>query len=511
MEPASRLRRRLGDRKEALGHLLAGQRGVWRKALAKRHPLAFGRVYFPSWMRIPSASFHWEIAGKFMTEPRYAVAAPVGSGKTVVLTKIGALWSAFCEDIEEVLIVTSAGKLSGMWMEQMGHILESSVPLREDYGAFKGVHWGADHLEIVFPSRRCFIRGIGWGEATRGRRPDRIIVDDPQDEASLKSEGQRAEFRDWVQTALINRLDTEEKKMTYIGTAISPDALICELVNHPWPGWTVNAFSMLNEEDGTSLWPDKFSAGFLARRREEIGEDAFQQEFQNNPVRARMGKPFLIERIPRTVSRPKPDDRVTACFDPAFRIGGDPWGLTVIRWDEEGNWGMLEERKEATGMEAMGLALLDVRKRYRRLDAIGMETAGQQIALEYFVADLCRQRHVSLPMVWLKHHARQGSKDSRLLALSRLVNAGRVAIPDGMDKTIDEMRAWRIGFAGNQDDHLMDSLASHMEVMGPRVRKEPVVETEQDRIHRRYADITSWKRRMPRKGISPVPEWWVRG
>ena len=207
MTPRALLQLRQRHREEAWQHLFSVARSSWRKQLAKKHPLLFGRVYLPGWMTYETPEFHWRILDAFMREARYAVAAPVGSAKTTTCTKLGNIWSAFCEPVEELLIVTSAGKLAGMWLEQMGHALETNDMLKEDFGEFKGVHWGSEHLELVFPHRRCFIRGIGRGEATRGRRPDRITIDDPEDEQSLKSPLQREEFRDWFRTALINRLD----------------------------------------------------------------------------------------------------------------------------------------------------------------------------------------------------------------------------------------------------------------------------------------------------------------
>jgi len=462
-------------------------------------------------MTYETPEFHWNVLDGFMHQSRYAVAAPVGSAKTTIVTKLGNIWSAFCEPVEELLIVTSTGKLAGMWLEQMGHALETNSRLREDFGDFKGVHWGSEHLELVFPDRRCFIRGIGRGEATRGRRPDRITIDDPEDEASLKSQGQRDEFRDWFRTALINRLDGDAKHLTYIGTVIRDEALVCELINHPWAGWAAEAYAMWDEETGESLWPAKFPVEFIQRRREEIGEDAFQQEFQNNPVRTRMRQPFDLTKIKRGSRSLGTGDRVTACFDPSFRAGGDPWAYTVVQWDDQGDWWLREERKEASGLEELGRALLDVRRRYKRLDAVGIETAGQQVSMEYFVKEIERRHRVSFPVVWLKHTGRDLSKEGRIMMLVRLVQAGHLMIAEGLEQTLQEMALWRPGHRGGAhapEDHLIDSLQMHMEVIGPKVPVFPVEMTHAERVRQRFKSITRWRERVKAPSSTSVPAWY---
>ena len=413
-----------------------------RKALASLHPLLMARIYFPDWVTDETPAFHFEIVNGYMHHARYAVAAPVGSAKTTVMTKIGTIWSVFFEraherSVDDILIISGSGELAGMFLDDMGIKLLASEELREDFGEFKGSHWGSTTLEFVFHdsagkrTRTAFIRTIGRGGTIRGRRPDRIVVDDPEDEESVKSEKQRGDFREWFWGAVVNRLDTHWKKLTYIGTCISEETFIVELIKAPPPGWHSRSLAMLDESvtPPTSLWEARWPVTYLQQRRAEIGDARFRSEFQNDPVRMWHQRIFDTTRIRWDPWVVKPDDFVSLCVDPSFVPGGDPWAITMIAVDRHGDWHEIVSPQKNNGLQGWLEELLVIRTTYSHINVVGVEGgSGGQSSIDYILNKWTLEHGVSLPFRVLKNSHTKGPKERRISKLKGLINQEKLKL-----------------------------------------------------------------------------------
>ena len=479
-----------------------------RRALAARHPLLFGWVYFPEWFTKTTPEFHWDIVDLYLHSTRVAIAAPVGSAKTTVLTKCCSIWSMLFEPwCRDILIVSASEDLISVWIDDMGRKIKANDELREDFGECWGTHWGSRTLEFIVPTaggkrRHKFIRSVGRAGTIRGRRPDRIILDDPEDEISVKSEMQREDYQTWFWGPLVNRLDEPHKCLTYVGTCMHPDAFLVSLLLRPPSGWITRSYAMLDDKE-KSIWEEKWPTDFLRQRREEIGEERFLAEFMNQPVRNWHQRIFDVTRIQQAVVTWSVDDLVTLCIDPAFQHGGDAWALTVVAVDGTGRWKVLEAKKARTGTEGWLEAMWQARERFPRLYACGIEAGGGQGALEYTVPAFMLRHGINLPLVWIKHSPRGGKKSARIAQLQPVVNGGRLTILPHLVELYRELEMFRTGLE-RQEDHLIDSLAMHLEVQQPRTPEGPAPEpTIEELRHRRYlAYKAAWDRaRAARNGV----------
>jgi len=467
-----------------------------RRRIAALHPILFGRIYFPEWMGKDTPEFHWEIADGYIRYNRFAVAAPVGSAKTTILTKICTLWSIFFEQMDDrpvndVLIISSAAEIAGMFLDDMSAKMRASDELREDFGEFMGSHWGSQTLEFILDNpdgskRTAFIRALGRGGALRGRRPDRIVVDDPEDEESVKSEKQRGDFSVWFWGAVVNRLDEAYKKLTYVGTCMTPETFLVGLINAPPDGWYVKSYAMLDEATEHSLWESKYPIAFLKQRKSEIGEERFRAEFQNDPVSNWHQLIFDTDKVVIKAHAIDQDDWVSVCVDPSYRPGGDPWAISMIAVDLKGNWHWTLAQQDATGMDGWMWALLEVRQNHPRIHALGVETGGGQVGTEYILNDWMRRHGVGFPSVhYLKHSHVQGRKTNRISQLTNIVNSGRLHLPPGSTLAFNALKSYRAGL-DKQDDHLLDSLAMHLEVQRARTPSEKPLPTPEEIRHLRF-------------------------
>ena len=167
-----------------------------RKQLASLHPILMGRIYFKQWLTKDSPPVHFEIIEQTLKNQRLAVAAPVSIAKTTIMTKLTSLWGVLFGGIDNILLITAAQDLSSTFLTDMASKIEHSDELRDDFGEIRGTRWGSDTLEFKFPGRTAWIRALGRLGTSRGRRPQWIFLDDPEDEESVKSDKQRDDFHE---------------------------------------------------------------------------------------------------------------------------------------------------------------------------------------------------------------------------------------------------------------------------------------------------------------------------
>lgn len=185
------------------------------------------------------------------------------------------------------------------------------------------------------------------GQLSAGRRLDLIVLDDPEDDNSVASPRIREKLRRWVDQALLNALDIDRGSVVWLGSLLHHDCVLAQKMNEhesrlqvtgdrlqliedrlqgtenreqkegnlaetchlspvisgreqvtaktgfncnlkpvtcnltePWRVLRLPAIS----DEGTPLWPERWSLAKLAARKAEIGERAFAQEYQNQPV-----------------------------------------------------------------------------------------------------------------------------------------------------------------------------------------------------------------------------------
>ncbi len=483
-----------------------------RKEIALSHPIRLGKIYAPHWFTCETPPFHWEIVDYAMRLNRFVVAAPVGSGKTVLLTKLMPLWSVLAEPVTEILLISNSNEMASGWLDELRIMIESNKEFLEDFGDIRGTHWGSSELEFLIPEhgriRRCIIKARGKGCAIRGLHPDRIFVDDPQDEDSLKTPKVMDDYDDWFRGALLTRLDTAQKKLTYIGTAINEYAYIVKLVSEPPAGWIAKAYSILDAE-GHSIWPAKYSDEELERRRQEMGDARFMADFMNAPLRNMKGKRFDMSKVRvETFEWNVAKSFGSLCLDPSFTQGGDQWAFTLVEQTENSLWKVHEAIGQNTGTPAMLAMLWKLWDRYRsHIGVVGIEAGGGAgDSLLYLIQEEEKKRKTSLPIQVLKH-GRLRSKDDRIELLSPLIETGRILLRPGLNELRYEMSEWRTG-RSHASDNLLDSLCMHLEVQRPRLPEKRIVKTREDEVRERFRSIQAANRRM--MGVRKPQNRWDR-
>ena len=467
-----------------------------RQSLAALHPILMGRIYFPAWLTKDSPPVHFEIIEQTLKNQRFGCAAPVSIAKTTIMTKLTSLWGVLFGGIENILLITAAQDLSSTFLTDMASKIEHSEELMDDFGEIRGTRWGSDTLEFRFPHKTAWIRALGRLGTSRGRRPQWIFLDDPEDEESVKSDKQRDDFHEWFWGALVGRLDPGPvSKLVYIGTCISEETFLTKLIRTPPPGWTVRHYALLNEETNESLWPDKWPLPEIEKRRKEIGEEKFQQEYQNNPVKSFHQRVFDMSQVKIMEWKIVETDFVSVAVDPSFVVGGDEWAVTVIAVDRNGDWHEMDSFAQATGTSGWLECLLNVRAKYPKINACGIESGSTQTAVVHIVSKWMKEYGIWLPVTYLKHNRAKGSKEQRITRTTGIVNTGRLTVTPGHQAFWTGMERYKSGIE-KQDDAIPDSFAMHLELQQARVPTQPIQATVEELRHKRIELMKSRRRQM---------------
>lgn len=222
------------------------------------------------------------------------------------------------------------------------------------------------------------------GKLTRGKRPDLVILDDPEDDKRVKNPAWRSEFRDiFINKVLLSSLDSVMGSTVWLGTLLHEDSPLHHEIypreealkdfqrirrltyNAHDPDQLVGPDNETYARDGVPkvLWPQRWPYEKQMEHKRLIGSRAFYQEFMNDPrdpsnlifrpehwayydygLLGSVGGRWGV-RLQRG-GEIKPFDRIVVAVDPAFTQNrGDYTALTCLGHLQE------QERTYLIGLE----------------------------------------------------------------------------------------------------------------------------------------------------------------
>jgi predicted phage terminase large subunit-like protein len=298
--------------------------------LAQRGLLAFAALFLAHLLTDPSGAYHRELCAQldWAVAPGHRLlgALPREHAKTTLGT-VALVLRELCLGADgvsggkrNILLVSANREEAAGKLRQIVNELECNAKLTAAFGAhirpLRDAHGRnvayADHCIILAGGQRVGVLGFGGkvrGQLSAGRRLDLIVLDDPEDDASVASPRIREKLRHWVDQALLNALDVDRGSLVWLGSLLHHDCVLAQkmqleekaeggrikdetgsllppssFIPHPLAGaWRTLCLPAISDE-GTPLWPERWSLAKLDARRQEIGERAFAQEYQNQPV-----------------------------------------------------------------------------------------------------------------------------------------------------------------------------------------------------------------------------------
>jgi len=274
--------------------------------ICERDVLWFGRRYFPNHVSHEPAYFHKELSQMMYEKDLLGVAAPRGHAKSTLVNMVGSLHDAAYKRAKFIVIISNTQPNAIDHLDSIIGELVENERLIEDFP-----HLAPPNAQALKANRKKKKRsrqadfvtmgGVrfvarGAGQAIRGLkeryvRPDLVVLDDVDDDQSVRSAKLRRNLHHWFDNVVMGLEGVETMRVRAIGTIIHKKALIATLIKR-WNGTIWRAIVDYSTEE--VQWPSAWSFERLIQKRDGfidengervdgIGRITFAREYQNDP------------------------------------------------------------------------------------------------------------------------------------------------------------------------------------------------------------------------------------
>ena len=211
------------------------------------------------------------------------VAMPPRHSKSSMVTLAYPIWLLSQDNNLRILIINATGTLS----ENFGIRLRDFI---QDYGAIFGLHLSnvkhaKDHLKFENEKGELLQGQIllaGADSQISGQDADYIIIDDPYDGFKDLTPTLLKKKINWFKSKIIQRREPASR-MIILHTRWHTQDLQGYLKENSSDKYEFLEFAAI-KEDGTPLWPERYSLQFLLGQLEEMGERLFSSIYQQKPL-----------------------------------------------------------------------------------------------------------------------------------------------------------------------------------------------------------------------------------
>ena len=250
---------------------------------AERDKFYFFKTYLPHYFSTESAPFHRELIALLdVRGTPVAIAAPRGHAKSTIVSLAYPLHQILFEQRHFIILVSDSKDQAEMFVASIKLELEENERIRQDFDDLRnpGV-WAEDKfltkngVLVLARGSRQRIRGL----KNRQHRPDLVVIDDLENDQSVRNPKIVKKTLDWLLEAVYGSL-THDASLFVIGTLLSRNSVLAQLLQNP--AWITRKYKAILD-DGTPLWPARWSREELEKRRQIMGSHRFNQEFMNEP------------------------------------------------------------------------------------------------------------------------------------------------------------------------------------------------------------------------------------
>ncbi len=387
---------------------------------AKEDFFYFFNTYFPHYCEEKTPKFHRDLVKEIEKEQEIIpVAAPRGHAKSTVITFGYTMWEVI-KGHEGVIPIVMDTKDQAE--EQTGRIkieLENNPRITNDFGNFSIK--GSDDRFVI--DSKLKIQALGSGQKPRGlkfnqHRPKLVICDDLENDEAVENPARRKKLMKWFLNALYPAIHPKEGKIFVIGTILHFDSLLKNLID----AQNGTIFTAI-KKNGQSLWPERFPLDVLKKIRENIGVEAFEGEYMNNPLDSD-NQDFKLEDM---YFYDEIEEEITGKFgylDPALgKTKKSDYPALVIGYKGVSGTLYIEDcllRKVKIEKTIQNLYNLNEK---HGINLWGIEFVAFQEVIKNWVDKDSREKGIYVSM---KGYTPKGSKDTRIKSLVPLINNGTI-------------------------------------------------------------------------------------
>ena len=427
--------------------------------------LAFREVFFPDDADVAPAKFHEEWSDILLHgRGHFAVEAFRESGKTQIVIRGNLLHAlTFPQAHRSYLVIicatqrTASKKLLEVSREfgasrAMGGLVSK---VREDSGlALEVAYRTGQSVRIEAYGKGAAVRGLSWG----AKRPDMVIIDDPQDEEDSRSETVTETDWDWfLSDVLFLGKDT---RIFLIGNNLGERCIIERVLGAAGELKFKTARIPILTASGASAWPQKWPVREIEAEREAFALQGKTDVWYRNkmcqcisPDSQKFKREWFRYYEP-TLKTDGMNVYTTVDLAISNKPNADFSAIVTVGVNGDGHWFILDieygRYDPTTTMDAIFSAV----QKWRPL-AVGIEMVAYQAALQHFLQREMPKRGVFFRIQPLKAEKK---KELRIDALQPRYAVGAVwhrARAQWLDKLEGELMAYPHG----AHDDVIDALA----------------------------------------------------
>ena len=261
-----------------------------RREVTRQSHLLFFHIYFAHYVKFESAPFHKTLFAITEDEsiPMAVIEAFRSSAKTTIMGMSYPIWAILGrQQCKYVLLLAQTQQQARQYLANIKAELEANELLRADLGPFEEPddEWRAQ--SIVLPKYDARITVASIDQPIRGtrhgaHRPQLIICDDLEDQASVRSRDMRNKLYDWL-TGEIMPLGSDNARTIIIGTRLHQDSLLMRVRKNIIAGkqrGIARSFPLLDANECVA-WPGRFpNWEAVEKEKMKIGDErAWRREY----------------------------------------------------------------------------------------------------------------------------------------------------------------------------------------------------------------------------------------
>lgn len=443
---------------------------------------------FPDHLNARLPHFQKEILHKIPSSNRLAIVAPRGSGKSTLINIPVMAWFSLLAESHFTVLISSTLPQARLHLDAIANEIETNPFIKWLFGEVKGKIWGSEMLIIESPFGTTAIVAKGAGQKIRGLkfrsyRPELVIIDDLEDDESVKSQDLRDKLEKWFRFNLLRGLSKKKNKIIYVGTLLDEKALLTRISQKKEPifqSWDVLFYTAITE-NGESFWEEQFPIEYLRGIRDNpehpdfVGELVFDQEMMNHPrnEKDRIIKPEWVDNY--MYSGYEKDEKwmhsleVYIIIDPAIsqKEKSSDFALHTMGIDSLGHSWHLNTIRGKFSIEDQIKYTIDEYERWRgTCKGIGIESIAYQKVLSQLIRTECAKRRLYPNIKEIFTHK---DKSTKMVSVSPRFQGGLVHLLREHKET-PTLRDQLISFPqGNNDS--ADALAMFLEMTAKKKRR----------------------------------------
>ena len=427
--------------------------------------VAFRKEFIPSKEDVEPALFHEEWSDILLRgKGNFAIEAFRESAKTQIVIRANLLHAlTFPQANRSYLVIicatqtTASKKLQEVSREFLASELMRGLvsEVRDNSGLALEVHYqGGEKVRIEAYGKGAAVRGLSWG----AKRPDLVIIDDPQDEEDARSETVTVNDWDWFLSDVY--FLGQSTRIFMIGNNLGERCIIEQVFNFSKQlNFTVRRIPIL-DENGNSAWPSKWPLSDIEKDREEwaaVGKTDIWYRNKMCQCISPDSQKFKREYFKYYEITPDLSTlNIYTTVDLAIsqKVNADYSAIVTVGVNSAGHWFVLDVEYGRYDPSTTIDAIFSAVQKWRPL-CVGVEVVAYQAALQHFLEKEMPRRGIFFRITPLKAEKK---KEIRIDNIQPRFAVGTVWFKAGA-MWLEKLEGELLAYPHGTHDDVIDALA----------------------------------------------------